>query len=83
MDFLIDAAGTPWLTEVESGPTISGLFDGGLQHNPVFETIANMIVQSVLGDEPAPEGPLAAHDLFARSEAKLESAKRGRFELIT
>jgi len=85
LDLLIDDKGKPWLTEIESGPSVNGLFDGGLERNDVFATVAEMAVLQLLrgaGSAAALAGTFIDRTVYAAHEAKLENENCGRFTQI-
>lgn len=81
LDILIDQTGRPWLMEIESGPTLNGMFDGGVKHNDVFATVAAMTILPLLEGAGAADA-LADRDAYAARESELENGKRKRFTRI-
>lgn len=78
LDVLIDHEGRPWLTEIETGPTINGLFDGGLEQDETFNTLVDLITTPM---PDAAKQNLRGAELNAH-QADAEWHTRGQFELL-
>jgi hypothetical protein len=74
----IDKAAWRMLTEVETGPTIDGLFDGGLDRDDTFATLVDLITSPM---PDAAESNLRGAELSAH-HADAEQRLCGRFEAL-
>ena len=78
LDILINRDGRPWLTEIETDPTMAGLFDGGLDQDETFTTLVDLITTPM---PDAAERNLRGPDLSAH-QAEVERRIRGQFEVL-
>lgn len=76
LDVLIDDKLRAWLTEVETGPTLDGLFDGGGQDNPAFQNVAALAVVTGAGAQMQQLN----EDTYAARLGALEAEQLGQFE---